>query len=106
MNKTTIIVIIILVIAGGIYFYTNGSPKIPDSLLQKQNPDAQASANRILSLLKQINSLQIKTNIFKSKEFQTLRDYSVEIMPQEVGRPNPFAPIPGMPVQTTRTPNR
>jgi hypothetical protein len=111
MNKTVIAIIIILAIAGGVYFYMNGNPvsSSTSSLLEtKTNPVVQESATRILSLLKQINALQIKTEIFKSADFQTLRDYSVDIPEQDVGRSNPFAPLPGdiIKVQTNNTNRR
>ncbi len=111
MNKTVVAIIIILVIAGGVYFYMNGNPvsSSAGSLLEtKTNPAVQESATRILSLLKQINALQIKTEIFKSTDFQTLRDYSVDIPEQDVGRANPFAPLPGdiIKVQTNTTNRR
>ena len=48
---------------------------------------------RVLSLLNQINSLKIDTSIFNSLVYRSLVDYSITIPEQNVGRPNPFAPI-------------
>ena len=68
--------------------------------------DVTAEANvgtDVLTLLNQIQSLRIDKSIFESPEYQSLNDFSVAIPPQPVGRPNPFAPIPGFtPPSTTK----
>ncbi|MEK7641888.1 MAG: hypothetical protein AAB365_02745 [Patescibacteria group bacterium] len=82
------------------YFYFAGGSESPasGSLLQSQaNPEANAVSSRILSLLRQVGELEIDTSIFNEPAFQTLVDYSVAIPSVDVGRPNPFAPIPGVP---------
>jgi hypothetical protein len=97
MKKSTIIIIAVVVIAGLVYFYfMGGSGSTDDAALQtEQNPEVEIAAGRVLSLLNQIRSLQIDTDLFNNAAYRTLRDYSVAIPPQNVGRLNPFAPIPG-----------
>ena len=94
-------VIIGVVVLAIVYFYFSGSAPVTDSISTLQTQSANAVGTRILSLLNQIKSLHIDTSIFKDPAYQTLVDYSVEIPPLPVGRPNPFAPIPG--VSTTQT---
>jgi len=97
MKKSTIIVLIIVLLAAGAYFYFTGGTSTEDSALQVQrNPEVEVRAARVLTLLTQIRDLEINPAIFKSVEYQTLRDYTVIIPPQDVGRLNPFAPIPGL----------
>lgn len=114
MNKTTIITIVsIIAIAGAVYFFFMGrsTPGEVGSLEEQTDPEIQASAARVLVLLNQINSIKIDPAFFTSPEYQTLRDYSIAIPTLPVGRPNPFAPLPGSvvpaPASTrTNTPRR
>lgn len=98
-KKSIISVVIIVGILGLGYFYFSGGTPSPaaGSLVQSQTtPEANAVSSRILGLLNQIRSLKIDTSIFKDAAYQTLVDYSVAIPQVNVGRPNPFAPIPGV----------
>jgi hypothetical protein len=97
MKKNTIIIIIVVLIAGAVYFYFfGGAAPESETLEAKVNPEIQVSATRVLGLLNQIKSLKIDPKIFESPEYQTLRDYSVAIPQLNVGRSNPFAPLPGV----------
>jgi len=51
-----------------------------------------------LQILQKINSIVLDNSIFSDKVFQSLHDYTVQLIPEPTGRPNPFAPIPGAPV--------
>ncbi len=85
------------------FFFIGGKAPASDAILQTvATPEANAASARILNLLNQIKSLKIETTIFTNPAYQTLQDYSVPIPAVPVGRPNPFAPIPGVP--TTDTP--
>jgi hypothetical protein len=102
-KKTIIVGVIAIVVLAIVYFYfSNSAPAESVSSLQSQS--ASVVGTRVLSLLNQIKSLHIDTSIFKSPAYGTLVDYSVTIPELPVGRPNPFAPIPGLPVAPT-TPN-
>lgn len=99
-KKPLIALIVIVVLALGAYFYFKGTPDASStsSLDTQSSPlsaDAQATSIRVLSLLNQINSLKIDASIFDSAVYKSLLDYTIEIPEQNVGRPNPFAPISG-----------
>lgn len=98
-KKTFIILIVIIAIAALIYFYTLGdSAADPSSSLVQEDSassETQAVGARVLSLLNQISSLKIDASIFDSASYQSLVDYTIAIPEQNIGRPNPFAPIPG-----------
>ncbi|MDQ5893438.1 MAG: hypothetical protein QG640_450 [Patescibacteria group bacterium] len=111
-KKTFFIVIIIIILALAAYFYFKGSPddSSVSSLEADNSPtsaDAQAVGTRVLSLLNQINSLKIDSSIFDSAVYKSLVDYTITIPEQNVGRPNPFAPISGSAPQnsTVRLPS-
>ena len=106
-SKKNIVIIVVIIIAAIIgYFYYEGSTPVTNSSLQTTaaSDDAQAVGARVLALLNQIRSLKIDTSIFKDPSYMTLRDYSVAIPQENVGRPNPFAPLSGM--QTASTTGR
>src|SRR4051812_43259282 len=104
-----IIVVIVALIGGGYYFYTSGNSTASDA---SQSPvDSLSSVNGpasagvgdgttlvgadIVSLLNKVNSLKIDPAVFKTPAYLSLVDYSVEVPAVEVGRANPFAPVPG-----------
>lgn len=94
-KKTTIIAVIAFIVLAIVYFYFSGGTT-PESVNTIEVQSVNAVGSRVLSLLNQIQSLQIKSDLFKSTAYQTLVDYSVEIPELPVGRPNPFAPLPGV----------
>ncbi len=99
-KKTIIAVVIAVIVLALVYFYFSaGEPDTEISALQTQA--ANVDGTRVLSLLNQIKSLHIDTKIFESSAYRSLVDYSVEIPETPVGRPNPFAPLPGVPVTPT-----
>lgn len=105
MKKSTIIIIVVLIIAACVYFYFEGFPTGSSGLLQTQtnaDTDAEAVGTQVLGLLNQIQSLSIDTSLFSDPAYLTLQDYSVVIPPVPVGRNDPFAPLPGMPVSTAQ----
>jgi len=96
VNKTWIWLTAVVIIAAIGYFYLSGSSTpAASSTLQSSGPDSAAVGTQVLSLLNQIQSLKIDASIFSDPGYQTLRDYSVVIPPENVGRPNPFAPLSG-----------
>ena len=98
-KKSIITIVVIVVVAALAYFYfSGGSTPAPSGLVQSQALGSANVGTRVLSLLNQIRSLKIDTSIFKGAAYRSLMDYTVAIPEVEVGRPNPFEPIPGMPV--------
>lgn len=53
-----------------------------------------------MAMLGRIEGLKIDGSIFQDQSFKSLKDLTVELAPQPVGRPNPFAPL-GAPAKTT-----
>ncbi len=96
---TFIALIVIAMVTLGLYFYYKGTPSDSTSSLSvigsPESADAQLAADRVLVLLNTISSLKIDDSLFKSAVYNSLRDYTITIPEQGVGRPNPFAPIGG-----------
>jgi flagellar basal body-associated protein FliL len=97
-KKTAIIIIVIIIVALIAYFYYEGNTPVSNSSLETTvaTNEAQAVGVRVLTLLNQIKSLKVDTDLFKDASYLTLQDYSVQIPPENVGRSDPFAPLVGM----------
>jgi hypothetical protein len=72
---------------------------------QQQNSgssSAQVIGAQILSMLAQIKTISLDGSVLHDSRFAALRDLSPALVPQPVGRRNPFAPIGvgGAPVNT------
>jgi hypothetical protein len=94
-SKTLTIVIVVALVGAAVYFYYQGGVSSgSSSLLQTQSAGADVGSAE-LDLLNQIRSLSIDSTFFSDPAFQSLQDYSVTIPTENVGRPNPFAPLPG-----------
>lgn len=97
-----ILVIIAGVVLAYFYFSSTAAPADSTSLVGTDSATAVEGV-RVLNLLNQVQSLQIDAKLFKDAGFKTLVDYSVVIPPVNVGRPNPFAPLPGFSAQSAGT---
>lgn len=96
-TKTVIVFVAILIIGGLMYFYTLGGPT--DESINSIDQTAVAGdestrivAAKVLTLLNQINSLNIDKTLFDDPLYAILLDHTVAIPAQNVGRANPFAP--------------
>lgn len=98
MNKSKIIiwVVVIVTLLIGAYFYFSSDASLPKTgnLLAQDNSAVVVGGN-ILPLLKLIDSLVIDPSFFVDPVYLSLKDYTVNINPQNVGRADPFAPLPG-----------
>ncbi len=98
-TKSIIIFIAVIVVAGLLFFYFLGN-KTPDSNssidTEGGSSETQIAGARVLTLLNQVSSLKIDKSLFDSASYRSLVDYTVNIPEQNVGRPNPFAPIGGI----------
>jgi hypothetical protein len=78
------------------YAFFAGAPAVTDVGTLEAQSNGQVVGAQVLSLLNQIQSLQIDKNFFQTPAYLSLQDHTVAIPPVIVGRPNPFAPLPGI----------
>ncbi len=91
--KTTFTLILLAVIALGVNELILAQED-PGSLVSEREAGVTSSTEReILSLLLELRSISLSSDIFQSAVFRSLRDFGVTLAPQPVGRDNPFAPI-------------
>lgn len=63
------------------------------SLLSNESrSDASVAEQEILRLLLDMRSIRLDSSIFENPAFASLRDFGRDIVPEPVGRTNPFAP--------------
>jgi hypothetical protein len=54
---------------------------------------AKLETQQLLLDIQRLNTFSIGGDIFDDARFTSLRDFRVDIPPENVGRPNPFAPL-------------
>ncbi|MEY2664852.1 MAG: hypothetical protein RIT04_660 [Candidatus Parcubacteria bacterium] len=110
-NSKTFILLGILLVLGGVYYlYTSGNKTVSDAGLAPGSDTGSIDTSfatadvsdgsdlvtpDVLSILNKIRELRIDPAIFQDASYQSLVDFSIAIPPENVGRPNPFAPISG-----------
>ncbi len=99
MKKFIIPIVIVLVLGFFYVYYTQTETQGETGSLVSQNAVAGNSratiavGAEIISLLEKLDRITLDTALFQQPTFQSLRDFSITLRPQPVGRPNPFAPI-------------
>lgn len=89
--KNIIIGAVIVVAIFVVYKFFAGDQEEP---LTSTTPQvATAAEGDLLSLLSELRSITLSTDLLNDPTFATLQDFTVNIAPQPVGRRNPFAVI-------------
>ena len=104
-NKVIIAAVALIVILFAWYGFSSNPP---GAALLTETPSAQAPGESdLVSTLLQLRTITLSGTIFSDPAFAALHDFGTEIIPEPVGRPNPFAPIsfsiqaPSAPTQST-----
>jgi len=91
------IIIAIIVIAAAFFVYSNYFKPTGGGLVEvESNNQAKrqfAAGKEILTLLVDLSSIQLNSDIFEDESFKSLNDFSLPIDLEPKGRVNPFAPI-------------
>lgn len=96
IKGTIVVIVIAAILIGGWYFYENGTSSSAGSAnLTASSPSGSSPivGADVLSILQSVSSIKIDTSFFSSPVYQSLVDYSIQVPPQPVGRPDPFAPV-------------
>lgn len=86
-----VLVILAVLIIVGYFFFSRGNS---DAVLESQikTADEVIGKDLLLSLLK-LKTIKLDDSLFKDKVFLSLQDWTIELVPQPVGRNNPFLPL-------------
>ncbi len=106
--QNVIIVIVVIIIAFVVYTFFFAGKATP--ILSEQNINQTAPADQdLISLLIELKGITLDESIFANAAFVSLQDFSKDLVPEAVGRPNPFAPLGATPAKppaqtSTQTP--
>ena len=94
-NKLKIIGIVVLL--AGVAWYVLSSSDTNTSSDSLVTTETSVTINDIdqdvvVTLLK-LRAIQLSNGIFSDASFTSLKDFSVPIVPEPIGRPDPFAPL-------------
>ncbi len=92
-NGIFVISLALIVWLGYTVFYKDGGAPVLNETAQNE---ARISQEEFLAKLKDLQSLHLKPEFFKDKNFASLVDYTVSVVDEDAGRKNPFAPVPGL----------
>lgn len=85
----TFIVVVIVAYLGYQYFF---APSNEEAITVTETPNSGVDQD-LIALLLELRSIRLDNEIFADPLFQSLTDFSKELVSEPVGRPNPFAPF-------------
>lgn len=91
--KNIIIIVAVIGLAFVVYTFLFGGEKGAALSSQDVNPSQTAVEQELIALLLELRSIKLDVSLFDSEEFISLQDFSQELVPEPVGRTNPFAPL-------------
>ena len=99
--KTTILVVLGVIVAIGIWWgFSEETPS--NSLITTKDLSGVSPADRsLVDTLLQLRAVSLSGTIFSDPAFVSLQDFGTQVIPEPVGRPNPFAPV-SIPATTTK----
>ena len=103
--KKIIIIVVVIALAFGVYAYffvgdtAGNSSGVTKQAVTTSSQSATAGLDgpgkEFVVQLLAIQNIKFNLQLFSDSVFIGLQDWSRELVPQEVGRPNPFAPLVG-----------
>ena len=95
LKKIGIPALLLIVIVAGYFLFIADSTTLSLSAPPPPNPEISRIERQILTLLSELQDIELRSEIFESQAYESLVDFSVEIVPEPVGRENPFLPSEG-----------
>ncbi len=95
-EATRNIILIVIVVAAIVFAYfffvkKDDTKRVTTAPTTQEQRDPESE--KALSLLNELQSIDIDTEFFSSAGFKSLKDFGRKMPPQEKGRSNPFAPL-------------
>ena len=101
-NKVILIIVIIIVVLLAWYSMGGSGNSGGDSLMSASAPSSKSVDDRdLLKLLTSMRNIHLDGHIFENPAYKSLRDFSRSIVPEPVGRKDPFAPLPKTEITVT-----
>ena len=93
--RNKIVIAALAIVVAVIAWYMLGGEAPPQEGLSTETfstPATEAERDLVATLL-QLRSVSLEGTVFSDPIFQSLRDFGSQIVPEPVGRENPFAPL-------------
>lgn len=103
-----IVGLIVTIVFVGMWFALSGSDA-PEPLLSEDvattpgSPTADSADKQLVGTLLTLRAVTLTGTIFADPAFMSLQDFGTTIVPEPIGRANPFAPLSSGAATTTRT---
>lgn len=93
-KKIKISIIVAIIVIAGLFAYRFFFVRVDEEALTSTSSSANAEVGReVLETLETLETINLDSSVFEREDFRNLKDFSVEIVPDPLGRRNPFAPI-------------
>ncbi len=90
--QNIILIVVVLIIAFAIYsYFFTGKEEAP--LMTEEVVSQSPEDQDLISLLLELKGITLDESIFSDATFDSLQDFSQELVAEPTGRPNPFAPL-------------
>ncbi len=100
-NKGILIVVIIVIALLVWYSMSNQSDSSSDRILSTTSSEHLVDDRELLQILTNMEKIRLDGRIFESDVYLSLQDFSRSIVPEPIGRPDPFAPLEAIEVTIT-----
>lgn len=90
LRHKVVIALVAVLLIGFIWY---GSSDESSSPLTTEDTDANNPGREIVTKLLALQVVTLTGTIFSDPAFRGLKDFSTQIIPEEMGRPDPFAPL-------------
>lgn len=106
-HKLVFIIGILLVVFGVWYGLSQSAPAAPllTSSAPTGSPTIDNADQQLVSTLLALRAVTLNGSIFSDPAFLSLQDFSTTIVPEPVGRDNPFAPLQSKATTTQENPH-
>jgi len=92
--KAIVVILVIALISFGAWKYLTRDKAAESGALLSTTKSADFQVGReIIAELNMLNSLKLDSQVFQDPVFLSLRDFTVGVFQEDLGRPNPFAPF-------------
>ncbi len=93
LSHKIMLVMLAALLAVGVWFGLSSGTSPSDSLLSTETVSGNGPEQELVSTLLALRAVKLDGAIFTDPAFMSLKDFSTQIVPEPVGRPNPFAPF-------------
>ena len=94
-NTLTLVISALVVAVGAYWYFFTGTGNEPSLTTTTFESDSEAQT-QFQTLVSQLESISFDTDIFSEPRFMALVDLATPVTPEEAGRSDPFAPVPGV----------